>query len=122
MAFPTVPWRHTEVLVADVVALGAGAWGRPSFPALLPLVARLPRINDANHPLGTGMDMNMSDFNGLLVTAPVVVQCPDEIKLQAQQLSGIAPVDADERFVQMPLAVPKELEAGESRCNDLNSN
>ena len=66
--------------------------------------------------------MNVSDFNRLLVAAPVLVQRSDQIKLQAQQSSGIAPVDADERFVQMPLAVLKELEAGESRSNDLNSN
>ena len=66
--------------------------------------------------------MHMSDFNGLLVTAPVLVQCLDELELEAQQPSAIAAVDADERFIQMPLAALKELEAGESRCNDLNSN
>ena len=31
MAFPTVSWRHTEVLVAAAAALGPGVWGRPSF-------------------------------------------------------------------------------------------
>jgi hypothetical protein len=35
-----------------------------------PLVASLPRINDADHPLGAGMDVNVADLNGLLVTAP----------------------------------------------------
>ena len=66
--------------------------------------------------------MNVSDFNRLLVAAPVLVECLDQLELQAQQSSTIAPIDADECFVQMPLAVLKELEAGESRCNDLNSN
>ena len=91
------------------------------FSPFSPWSLVLSRINDADHPLGTGMDMNVSDLNGLLVAAPVPVQCLDQLELQAQQSSGIAPVDADERFVQMPLAVLKELEAGESRGNDLNS-
>jgi hypothetical protein len=67
------------------------------------------------------MDMHVSDFNGLLVTAPVLVQCLDELELEPQQSSSIAAVNADERFVQMPLAVLEELEAGKSCGNDLNS-
>ena len=66
MAFPTVSWPHTEVLVAAAVALGPGARGRPSFFDLLPPVARIPRINDADDPLSAGMDMDMADLNGLL--------------------------------------------------------
>ena len=65
--------------------------------------------------------MHMSDFNGLLVTAAVPVQGSDQLQLQPEQSSSIASVDANERLVQMPLAVLKELEAGESHCNDLNS-
>ena len=57
--------------------------------------------------------MHMSNCKGLLVTAPVLVQCLDESELQAQQSSGIATVDADEHFVQMLLTALKELEAGE---------
>ena len=57
--------------------------------------------------------MHMSNCKGLLVTAPVLVQCLDEFELQAQQSSGIATVDADEHFVQMLLTALKELEAGE---------
>ena len=30
----------------------------------------------------------MSDFDGLLVTAPVLVQCLDEVELEAQQPSA----------------------------------
>jgi hypothetical protein len=40
MAFPTVFWRHTEVLVADAVALGPGAWGVRQFLALLPVTSQ----------------------------------------------------------------------------------
>src|SRR5712672_2551792 len=36
-AFPSVSWRHTEPPGAVVLALGPGAWGRPSFLALSPL-------------------------------------------------------------------------------------
>ena len=36
--------------------------------------AVLPRIDDADPPLGAGMDMHMTDFDGLLGTAPMLVQ------------------------------------------------
>src|SRR6266576_1193105 len=61
-----------------VLALGPGAWGRGSFFAFSPSAPVLPRIYYADYPLGTGMDMHVSDFNGLLVTAPMLVQCLDE--------------------------------------------
>jgi hypothetical protein len=48
MAFPTVSWRHTELLVAGFVALGPGAWGRPSVFAVLPSVAQRPWIVETN--------------------------------------------------------------------------
>ena len=82
------------------------------------------RIDDADHPLATRMDMHMSDLDGLLVAAPatpVLVQCLDQLELQAQQSSAITPVNFDVRILQMPLAQLKELEAGESSCSDLNS-
>jgi hypothetical protein len=121
MAFPTVSWRHTEVLVADVVALGPGAWGRASFLVLLRSALLLPRINDADHPLGTGMDMNVSDFNGLIVATPVPVEHLDQLELKPEQSSSIPTIDADERFIEMLLTVRKELKAGEARDGDLNS-
>ena len=68
--------------------------------------------------------MHMSDLDGLLVAAPaapVLVQCLDQLELQAQQSSAITPVNFDVRILQMPLAQLKELEAGESSCSDLNS-
>ena len=83
--------------------------------------AALPRIDDADHPLGAGMNMHMSGFDGLLVTAPVLVQCLDEVELQAQQPSAIAPVHADVCLLQVTLAALQKLETGESRGNDLNS-
>ena len=67
--------------------------------------------------------MHMSDLDGLLVVAPstpVLVQCLDQLELQAQQSSAIAPVNLDVRILQMPLAELKEFEAGESSGSDLN--
>jgi hypothetical protein len=46
------------------------------------------------------MDMNVSDFNSLLVTTPVLVQCLDQLELEPEQPSSISPVDADERFIR----------------------
>jgi hypothetical protein len=81
------------------------------------------RIDDADHPLATRMDMHMSDLEGLLVAArapPVFVQGLNQLELQAHESSGVAPVNVDVRILQMPLAELKELEAGESSCSDLN--
>ncbi len=69
------------------------------------------RIDDADHPLATRMDMHLSDLEGLLVAAPatpVLVQCLDQLELQAQQSSAIAPVNLDVCILQMPLAELKE--------------
>ena len=66
------------------------------------------RIDDADHPLATRMDMQL---DGLLVVAPatpVLVQSLDQLELQAQQSSAIAPVNLDVRILQMPLAELKE--------------
>jgi len=35
--------------------------------------------------------MHISGLNGLLLTAPVLVQCLDQVELEAQQPVGIAP-------------------------------
>jgi hypothetical protein len=40
----------------------------------VPSAAVLSRINYADYPLAARMNMNVSDFNGLLVTAPVLRQ------------------------------------------------
>ena len=60
------------------------------------------RIDDADHPLATRMDMQL---DGLLVVAPatpVLVQCLDQLELQAQQSSAIAPVNLDVRILHCP--------------------
>jgi hypothetical protein len=45
----------------------------------------------------------------------------DQLELEVQQPSAIAPIDTDEGFVQMPLTLLEELEASESRGRDLDS-
>jgi hypothetical protein len=50
--------------------------------AFAAVAAVLPRIDDANHPVGARMDMHISGLNGLLLTAPVLVQCLDEVDLE----------------------------------------
>ena len=67
------------------------------------------------------MNMHMSGFDGLLVTAPVLVECLDEVELEAHQPGGIAPVHADVCFLQDHLTAPQKVESSESRGNDLNS-
>ena len=56
--------------------------------------------------------MDVSDLNSLVVATPVLVQCLDQVELEPEQSSGVPRVDADERFIQVPLAVLQKLEAG----------
>ena len=81
MAFPRGSWLRTDRRREAAAVPGIGAWGRASIFAFLPLVAVLPRMNDANHPLSAGMDMNVSDFNGLLVATLVLVERFDQLQL-----------------------------------------
>ena len=50
----------------------------------VPYAPVLPRIYDPDYPLASGMDVDVSDLNGLLVATPVLVQCLDQLKLEAQ--------------------------------------
>jgi hypothetical protein len=45
------------------------------------------------------MDMQMADFDGLLVTAPVLVQSLDKCELAAQQPGAIAAIHGDVRLL-----------------------
>jgi hypothetical protein len=71
MAFPTVSWRHTELLGAGVAAPGPGAWGRPSFSAR-PLPVR--RVDDAYNPLGSRIDMNVLDLHRLVIAPTMAIK------------------------------------------------
>ena len=78
--------------------------GRVIEDTALRAAAVFQRIDDADYPLATRMDMHMSDLDGLLVAAPatpVLVQCLDQLELQAHQSSGVAPVNLDVRILQM---------------------
>ena len=49
--------------------------------------------------------MSLSDFNRLLVATPVPVERLDQLELEPEQPSSIAAIDADERFIEVLLAV-----------------
>ena len=53
------------------------------------------RIDNPNHPLGAGMEVDVLNLNGLLVTSPMSVEGLDQIELKPQQLVGIIAIHAD---------------------------
>ena len=86
-----------------------------------PLKPSFPELMTPTTPWAPGWICTWRNFNGLLVTATVVVEGPDEFELEPHQASGISAVDPDEGFIQMALAMPKELEACEAGSDHLNS-
>ena len=47
------------------------------------------RIDNSNHPLGAGMEVDVLNLNGLLVASPMSVEGLDQIELKPQQLVGV---------------------------------
>ena len=47
------------------------------------------RIDNSDHPLGAGMEVDVLNLNGLLVTSPMSVEGLDQIELKPQQLVGV---------------------------------
>src|SRR5580700_8931559 len=43
------------------------------------------RIDNPNHPLGAGMEVDVLNLNGLLVTSPMTVEGLDQIELKPQK-------------------------------------
>ena len=85
-------WRRSA---APWPYLPAGArcrpdvWGRLSFLAVSSCMIFSGRIDNPNHPLGAGVEVDVLNLNGLLVTSPVSVEGLDQIELKPQQLVGV---------------------------------
>jgi hypothetical protein len=46
------------------------------------------RIDNSNHPLGAGMEVDVLNLNGLLVTSPMSVEGLDQIELKPPRPKG----------------------------------
>jgi hypothetical protein len=79
-------------------------------------------IDDSNHPLGSGMDMDVPDLHRLLVTPLMSVKGLDQIKLKPKQLGGKAAVHANVNLIHENLALTQEFEPGKAGRRDLNRN
>jgi hypothetical protein len=79
---PSSFWHRSGVLWPN---LRAGAqcrpdvWGRLSFLALSSCMVFSGRIDNPNHPLGAGMEVDVLNLNGLLVTSPMTIEGLDQI-------------------------------------------
>jgi hypothetical protein len=78
---------------------------RVSFLAI-PL--SLSGIDNTDHSLAAGMYVDVSDFDRLLVAAPITVEGLDHLILKPKQLDGIAAVYVDVVFVHVAMALSKK--------------
>ena len=66
------------------------------------------RIDNPNHPLGAGMEVDVLNLNGLLVTSSMSVEGLDQIELKPQQPVRVIAVDSDVVFRHLPLALAQK--------------
>ena len=66
------------------------------------------RIDNSNHPLGAGMEVDVLNLNGLLVTSPMTVEGLDQIELKPQQPFRVIAVECDVVFRHLPLALAQK--------------
>src|ERR1700722_19535857 len=120
---PSSFWHRSGVLWPN---LQAGAqcrpdvWVRLSFLALSSCMVFSGRSDNPNHPLGAGMEVDMLDLNGLLVTSPVSVEGLDQIELKPQQLVGIIAIHADVLLGHVLVALAQKPKSREPGRNDLD--
>jgi hypothetical protein len=62
-------------------------------------------INDSNHPLGPGMDVNVPNLHRLLVPPLMSVKGLDQLDLGSKQLGGKAAVHVDVDLIHVVLAL-----------------
>jgi hypothetical protein len=72
----------------------------------------LSSINDSNHPLGPGMDVDMPDLHRLRVAPPMPVKGLDHVELQPKELDGVVAVHIDVDLVEVVLALLRSTRRG----------
>ena len=80
------------------------------------------RIDNPNHPLGAGMEVDVLNLNGLLVTSPMSVEGLDQIELKPQQLVGVIAIHADVLLGHVFVALAQKPQPREPGRNDLDRN
>ena len=77
-------------------------------------------IDNSNHPLGAGMEVDVSNLNGLLVTSPMSIEGLDQIELKPQQLVGIIALHADVLLGHVLVALAQKPKPREPGCDNLH--
>ena len=77
-------------------------------------------IDNSNHPLGAGMEVDVPNLNGLLVTSPMPVEGLHQIELKPQQLAGVIAVYADVLLGHALVALAQKAKPREPGCDDLH--
>ena len=80
----------------------------------------LSGIDDANHPLGAGMDVDVPNLHRLLVAPPVPVKGLDHVELKPKQLEGVVAVYADIDLIEVMLALAQEFVPGKPYRRDFD--
>ena len=78
------------------------------------------RIHNSHHPLGAGMEVDVPNLNGLLVTSPMPVEGSHQIELKPQQLVGVVAIHADVLFGHVLMALAQKAKPREPGCDNLH--
>jgi hypothetical protein len=70
------------------------AWGRVSFAATP--VSIVGWIDDPHHSLASGMDVDVPNFDCLLIAPSITLEGLDHLILKPKQLDGVVAVNVDE--------------------------
>src|SRR5438876_209396 len=79
-------------------------------------------IEDANHSLSPRVDVEVADFDRLLMTPPMPAECLDEVQFQSKELVGVRAVGADVFLRHAVLALSQKPKSREPRRDDLQRN
>ncbi|MGD0316295.1 MAG: hypothetical protein ABSB37_10160 [Xanthobacteraceae bacterium] len=83
-----------------------------SFLAI-PLALFSGSVDDTNHPLGAGMNVEVPNLYRLLVPPPMPVEGLDHFKLKSKKLNGVVPIDADIDLIEVMLGLAQKFRARE---------
>jgi hypothetical protein len=100
--------------IGYLFGLTPDAWGRVSFFGAPLSVAG---IDNANHPLGAGMDVKVTDLDRLLMASPMAIESLDQVKLQSEELAGVWTIGANVLLSHAVLALTQKAKSCEPRCD-----
>jgi hypothetical protein len=78
------------------------------------------RIDDSDYSLPSRVDVDVPDFDRLLISPSIALEGLDQLVLKPQQLNRVVAVNVDVRLSHSPVALSKKLKPAMARSDDLD--